>query len=278
MFKIAPEGFSSIADPWAELYEARERGTLIEALVTRVRRIDGQGETWELEFPGKPGITGLVPVSESGLPERSPLNQFVGQKILVKVMSIDKNNDLVACSRKEAVAIALARLVNQLEEGEVTNAVVRAVGQRGVYLDVGGGVVVRVNQEKARLSPAVPLDVQYEKGSIVKIRVIALDRNERSIEVEPVDPWGTWEFARGEVALGRVVAVRDGHAFVSVKPGVIGLAPVTGGYTVGDRVEFQVTSFDRAKRRLHLRKWDARRAAERRRERGRRRRKARESA
>lgn len=272
MFKIAPEGFSlRDLDPWSELYEAKERGSLVEALIVRTRRENNQEEAWELEFPGKPGITGYVPASENGLPEGSPINEFVGQKILVKVKSIDRENDMVECSRKESVDISLFRLLNQLEEGEVINSVVRVVARRSVYLDIGGGVILRINRERARLSHGVPLDVQYEVGAVIKAKVIRLDKENKNIELEPVNPWEVWDYNRGEVVLGKVVAIRDNHAYISVKPGIVGrvMYKKADNYGVGDFVEFQVVSYNRAKRHLHLVKWDARRTAERRRERGR---------
>ncbi|MTI80021.1 MAG: RNA-binding protein [Firmicutes bacterium] len=270
LFKIAPEGFSlEQFDLWTELYEAKERGTLIEALVVRVKRLEVQGETWEVEFASKPGITGIVPANENGLPNGTPMNEFVGQKIIVKIKGVNKDEDLVACSRKEAVDTMLLRLISQLEENEVINAVVRAIGRRSVYLDIGGGVIVRVNQEKARLSKGVPLNVQYEVGSVLKVTVVALDYEKRIIEVLPVDPWNLWQFNRGEIVLGKVVSIRDNQAFVSVKPGIIGLAlyKAEDGYEIDDKVEFQVNSYHKAKKQLHLLKWDPKRTVERRRER-----------
>ncbi|WP_238455588.1 RNA-binding protein [Desulfolucanica intricata] len=270
MFKIAPEGYNLREfDLWSDLYDAKERGTLVDALIVRVRRISGQGEIWELEFPDKPGITGLVPVSQSGLPEKSPMNEFVGQRVTVKIKSIDRENDLVACSRQEAVDIALNKIISKLEENEVINAVVRVVTRHNLFLDIGGGVIVRINQGKARLSDGVPLEVQYEVGTIVKVKVTGINREEKCIEVEPVDPWEIWEYNRGEVLIGRVAAIREPFAFISIKPGIIGRTAYknTDKYKVGDIEEFQVVSFNRAKRHLHLIKWDTRRVNERRRER-----------
>lgn len=273
MFKIAPEGFSlRELDVWSELYEAKERGSLVEALITRAIRDSGDA-TWELEFPGKPGITGYVPVEECGLPRGTPVNEFVGQKIIVKVISIDKNNCRVHCSRKEPVLYNLNRLVSQLEENEAINAVVRAVARRSVYLDIGGGIIFQVDRDKARLSYGVPLDVQYATGDIVKVRITKLNKDSGDIELEPVDPWEAWEYNRGEVVFGKVVAIRDDHAYIGVKPGIIGRVMYNNGdsYKVGDFVKFKVNRYDRKKRHLHLLKWDAKRTAERRRERGRKR-------
>lgn len=271
MFKLAPEG-SSLRDVniWEELYEAKERGKIVEARIARVRRIDGQGETWELTFDDKPGITGLCPTSETGLPEKAPLNNFVGQKITCKIMGIDREQSIVGCSRKEAVEISLSKIINQLEVDEKINARVRAV-TGSVFVDIGGGVIINIPRDKARLSFGVPLDVQYEDGAILKVKVTGLNTDERLIEVEPVDPWEENEYGRGEVVSGQVVLIRDNIAFIRVKPGIIGLAYYKKGdtYKVGDYVEFQVADYDRKKRRLHMIRWDSRRVSEKRRQRAR---------
>ena len=60
---------------------------------------------------------------------------------------------------------------------------------------------------------------------MVNVIITDLDKEDRNIGVEPVDPWDKWTFSRGEILSGTVVAVRDKAVFVSVKPGVIGLAP-----------------------------------------------------
>lgn len=272
MFKITPEGHNPVEmDIWGELYEAKEIGTPLEVLIVRIRRITGQGETWEVEFPQKPNITGLIPKDETGLPENFPMNAFIGQKISIKVRKIDKRNNLVACSRKDAVGNIINKLINQVEENETINALVRVVTEQYVYVDIGGGVMLKIPQNKARLSYGTPLNIQYKINSIIQVKITALDKANKNIEVEPLDPWEQWEYARGEVVLGKVVAIKDTHVYIGIKPGMIGLAShrYIGEYKIGDRIEFQVDNYDRQKRHLRLKKWDAKRTIQRRQERGR---------
>lgn len=268
-FVLAPEGLNlRDVDVWGPIYEAKTYGTIIEARVTRVRRIGAQGETWEIEFEDAPGITGLVPAAQTGLPEGTPINAFVGTVISVKVMEIDRKEGIVACSRKEVVNISLSKLLGQLKEGQEISSIVKFIGDRNVYLDIGGGVIIKIPAEKARLSDGVPLEVQYRRGGMVNAIITNLSKEERKIEIDPIDPWEKWIFSRGEVLSGTVVAVRDKSVFVSVKPGVIGLAPFKAGDDTvhGDRLEFQVNSFDARKRKLHLIEWDPRKAGQRKRE------------
>ncbi len=273
-FKIAPEGVKlRDIDVWGDLYEAMERGTSVEAVIARVRRPNGEErnsgeECWELVFDNKPGIIGLCSVKECGLPEGSPVNDFVGQRISCKIRRIEKKNSAVVCSRKEVVESSINRLVVQLEQGEEINALVRVVN-RHVYVDIGGGAIVRINQDKARLSDGVPLDVQYQVGAIIKVTVTTLEKDNKHIEVEPSVPWREKEYKRGEVVAGQVVQIRDNLAFVKVEQGLIGRVYYRRNdkYSIGDYIQVQVMDFNRDKRRLHLICYDARRVSDRRRER-----------
>lgn len=271
-FKIAPEGIMlREIDQWGDLYEAMERGTPVEARITRVRRAELNGEALELEFAGRPGITGFCSVKECGLPEKTPLNDFVGQKISCKVKRIDKKNNAVVCSRKETVEASFNKLINQLKCGEIINAVVRVVNLN-LYVDIGGGVILRIGQEKARLSDGVPLDLQYKKRQVIKVKVASLEKEEKIIEVELEDPWESQDYVRGEVVSGKVLLIRDNMAFVEVKHGIIGRIYTRGAsYRAGDYIETQVMDYNPANRRLHLKLWDGKRTGDRRREKARRR-------
>lgn len=273
-FKIAPEGIKlREIDMWGDLYEAMERGTSIEAMVTRVLRPSNDGtnyveDCWELAFDNKPGIIGICSVKECGLPEGTPINDFVGQRISCKAKRIDKKNSVVVCSRKETVESSINRLLNQLEPAEEINALVRVVN-RHIYVDIGGGFIVRINQDKAKLSDGVPLDVQYEVGAIIKVTVTVIEKDKKHIEVEPADPWKEKEYKRGEVVAGQVIQIRDNLAFVKVGQGLIGRVYYKRNdkYSVGDYIQVQVMDFNRDKRRLHLICYDTRRVIDRRRER-----------
>lgn len=281
-FKIAPEGAKlRDIDVWGDLYEAMERGISVEAVITGLRRSNGENdkiECWELAFDKKPGITGFCSISESGLPEGAPINDFVGQRIAGKIMRIEKKNAAVVCSRKEVVDGTATRLINQLDLGDEINAMVRVVN-RHLYVDIGGGVIVRIEQEKARQSDGVPLDVQYEVGAIIRVSIAALDKDKKYIEVEPVDPWKEYDYKRGEVLAGQVTRIKDNLAFVTVKPGIIGRVYYRKNdrYDVGDYIKLQVTDFSAEKHRLHLIVYDVGRVIDKRRNRAKKMKKKQES-
>lgn len=268
-FKIAPEGMKlRDIDIWEDFYESMQRGIPMEAVITGIRRVPDEGECWELEFKDKPGIIGFCSPTENGLPPKAPINDFAGQTIICKINDIDKKNSAVICSRKDIVQTNLKKLLNQLTQGEVINALVRAIN-RHIYVDIGGGVIIRIKQEKARLSDGVPLEVQYNQGDIIKVIVNQLDKEQGTIEVEPVSPWEKQTYNRGEVLSCKVVQIRDNLAFVKTTIGIIGRVyyKKTDNYKEGDYIKLQVSDFNKNTRRLHLICYDPKRIFERRRER-----------
>ena len=258
-FIIAPEGMDlQDVDVWNRIYEAKTYGTVVAARIIRRTEIEGQGRTWELMFPDMPGITGLVPESQSGLPAGTPMSAFVGSLINVKILGIDRQEGIAACSRKEAVDVSFAKLVKGVELGDEIPAVVKFVRDLHVYLDIGGGIVLKIPPEKARLSPGVQTVVQFRPDDVINVVVTELDRVEKTITVELADPWEKWNLGRGEIVMGTVVTIRDKFAFIRLKPGVVGLTSYANWdeYQVDDQLLFQVSVFAPENRKLHLVLWD----------------------
>ena len=281
-FKIAPEGINlRDIDIWEDLYDAMERGKNIEGIIVGVLRPlkfkeqaienDTQDDKnkivgWELSFENKPGIMGVCGVENTGLPAGAPLNVFVKQKITCKITRVEKKKATVLCSRKEAVEENLNKLIHRLTQGEEINTVIRAI-TNNLFVDIGGGVILKIEQEKARQSAGVPLGVQYREGEILRVYVTVLDKDNKHIEVEPVDPWKEQSYFRGEVIAGQVVEIRDNLAFVRVKPGIIGRVyyKKTDNYSVGDFIKLQVDVYQPDTRRFKLTTYNRERVQDRRR-------------
>lgn len=271
-----PEGFEAPTRPVDVLFEALRRRRVLEADVVRLspRNGDGSEEKWDLVFPGLEGVRGVMPASETGLPDKRLLRAYVGQRIRVRVKGVDAAAGIAACSRREVVEESLKRLLKGLREGQVIDCVVRAVLRPNggaklparVVLDIGGGVLVQVPRREAALSDAVPLSVQYRPGQVVKARIrrITSDNDpdggasiaEVSIRDAVADPWPAADFRRKEQLAGRIAATAPeaGRMWIEIAghPLLIGLAPYVHGFRRGDEVRCLVRAFDGPSRRLHL--------------------------
>ncbi|BAF60660.1 hypothetical RNA-binding protein [Pelotomaculum thermopropionicum SI] len=256
-----PEGFTQPVDRLEELFFAKERGYPVEGTVSRVTWVD-ERPVWELDLDG---ATGLVPASETGLDDVSLMPRYVGQKVNVIVKGIDRQAGIVACSRREAVANALEKFFDEVKEGMVIPAAIKAVLPRDevsglperLVVDVGGGVLAEVPRRDATLSRVARLSELYPPGKPVAVKVIQADRQTGKIRVSLVpeaDPWEGFDAKRGDFLAGKVVRQSGKIVFLEVRPGVTGIAqaPLRGVLRKGDTVPVMVTVFDRAAKKLHL--------------------------
>lgn len=265
---IKPEGFSVAPDPWDVLFQAKEKGNVIDVQVTTLGFPDSI-PTWEVSFADFNGIRGLVPESESGLPA-DIMSRFVGQEIRVKVKGLDKENNLVACSRQEAVADAAEKLLPKLAEDPETvwDGIVRAVlppsAELGkplrLLVDVGGGVLAEVPRREAAVWHTRPLGVQHPSGSRTKVKITKVEPDGTviaSIKKALPEPWDSADFKRGQFISGTVAFVRNSIVFVEpdARPGILGITsvPLVGTIDRGDKISCAVASFDRGQRKLRLR-------------------------
>lgn len=247
------------------MWSAKERGIPVSATVERVVWPETLNTSvWEIDLDG---VKGVVPLGETGLADAGLMPRFVGQKILVKIKGMDKENRVAACSRREVIADAQERLFKTLKQGMIIDAVVKAILPADpvngrpprLVVDIGGGVLVDVPRKWATRSHAARLNDLYRPGQAVKVKVLQVDSQQSGIirvsvaDVE-ADPWSTAAYKRGEIVAGQVVAVRD-VVFVEVKPGLAGIAPLPlrGRLRRGDKVVCQVTAFDPKSKKLHLR-------------------------
>lgn len=265
---IKPEGFSAAKrDVQKMLWSAKERGTTLEAVVTKVTTFNDL-PVWEIEFPDVPGAKGIVPYAETGLDSPRLAFRFAGQAVNVKVQEVksdDEGGAVAVCSRSAAVTEAQKELIGSLKEGQIIDCVVKAVLPREgetparLLVDIGGGVLTAVPRVRATWSRTTPLGALFKIGEAVKAKVLRVDAEKNAVEVSikdaQPDPWERASFKRGDFVTG-VVANTDGsRVWVEISPGLVGLAsyPLRGEVGRGDRVACAVANFDRENRRLRLR-------------------------
>ena len=216
---------------------------------------------WELDLGG---VKGVVPFSETGLADQGLMLRFVGQVVRVKVSGCDRENRVVACSRRGALADARERLLATLGPGQVIDVVVKAVLPPAdgkpprLLVDIGGGVLVEVPRGAATKRRADRLENLFRPGRQARAKVVQVDRQTDVIRVSladvEADPWRE-TYRRGDVVAARVMNQKDGLLFVEVKPGLVGIAstPLHGRLRKGERVACVVTAYYPEEKKLHLR-------------------------
>jgi small subunit ribosomal protein S1 len=264
---VMPEGYTLEAGVWERIFQAMKRGYTAAAQVVAIDYPDGR-PAWELTLRDYPEIRGVVPAGETDLPDRRLMQWFVGQAINVKIKGLDRENKLVACSRREAVAEARTKLFDEVQEGDVLECIVKAILPRDeaekkperLLVDVGGGVLVAVNRSRAALKLSQRLSHQYNPGQAVTARVTRIEPQKGIIVIslKDGDAWDKVDYKRGQPISGTIVAIRGDTCFIEpdAGPGVLGIAPlpVWGKFRRRMRVSCKVLNFmgDAHKLRLYI--------------------------
>lgn len=263
---LLPEGFERQADVFEVLHQKMVTGGIVRGLIQAIDYPD-EIPTWIVVFPDidmNRQARGLVPESETGM-DHALMTRFVQQSVNLKILGVDREHGLVACSRQAAVK-ELSEHLN-LQEGQVISCCVRAIKpnrdgkqkQPFLSVDVGGGILVDIPYIDARISFTKPLREQYIVGQMVSAKVVAINYNQvhLSLKAARPDPWENSSFRRGQIIAGTVARVNNKMIFIEpdLYPGILGIAPfpVRGSIRTRQKVKCNVTNFSAEDKKLRLR-------------------------
>ncbi len=189
-------------------------------------------------------LRGFVPASHiSTLPRaatpeerKAQLASYVGQKIPVKIVEVDRRKRRLIMSER-AVHRRWQRehrkqLLEEIQPGDIRTGIVRSLSNFGVFVDLGGADGLIHVSELAWFPVAHPSEV-VKVGQQVTVKVLRIDKQRERIglslkRVQP-DPWTTAQedYKVGELVEAVVTRVSDFGAFTRLRTGVEGLLHVT---------------------------------------------------
>jgi len=245
------------------------------------------GEIWELEVRGYNrggllvqlnGLRAFVPASQLidspnhlEYEERdAELACRVGNGLALKVIDVDKAQNRLILSERAAISNEEreARLLAELNEGDVKRGRVTNLCSFGAFVDLGGVEGLIHISEMAWGRVGHPGDV-LQSGDGVEVYVISVKREERKIGLSlkrlQADPWTTVEerYQVGQLIEGAITNVVSFGAFTRIEEGLEGLIHISelaeGNFLhprnvvkEGDVVTAQIINIDSAKHRLGL--------------------------
>jgi len=249
---------------WAELERLYAEGKPITAEVTQV--VKG-GLLVDL------GVRGFIPASHISRGYVEKLDKYVGQKLKLKIIELDRQKNNVVLSHKEVLEEehqrAKEEVFGRLKEGMIVEGVVRRITDFGAFVDVGHGIEGLLHvSEMAHSRIKHPSNVVSE-GDKIKVMVLAVNKEEEKISLglkqTIPDPWDSIEerYHVGDKVKGVVTRTVDFGAFVKLEEGVEGLihisqlshrhvAKTEDVVKAGDQVEVKVISVDPDAKRIGL--------------------------
>ena len=153
-----------------------------------------------------------------------------------QILKMDKRRGNIVVSRRavleESRAEQRSEIVQNLEEGQVVDGVVKNITDYGAFVDLGGidGLLHVTDMAWRRVNhPSEILSI----GETVKVQIIRINQETHRISLGmkqlESDPWDGIEakYPIGAKFTGRVTNITDYGAFVELEPGIEGLIHVS---------------------------------------------------
>ena len=153
-----------------------------------------------------------------------------------EILKMDKRRGNIVVSRRtvleESRAEQRSEIVQNLEEGQVVEGVVKNITDYGAFVDLGGidGLLHVTDMAWRRVNhPTEILSI----GQTVKVQIIRINQEThrislgmKQLEADPWDGIGT-KYPTGKRITGTVTNITDYGAFVELEPGIEGLIHVS---------------------------------------------------
>jgi small subunit ribosomal protein S1 len=219
------------------------------------------------------GLKAFLPGSQLEIRPVRNLDGYLGQKIEVRVIKLNKKRGNVVVSRKEILEeeqnSKRSNTLEHLGEDAILTGTVKNLTDYGAFVDLGGidGLLHITDMSWGRLTH--PRDL-VNVGDEIQVKVLKFDKDKQRVslgfkQLTP-DPWldATERYPVGARVKGRVLSVTDYGAFVELEQGIEGLvhlSEMTWSKRLkhpsklvkpGDEVETVVLSVNPADRRISL--------------------------
>jgi small subunit ribosomal protein S1 len=219
------------------------------------------------------GIRAFLPASQVDVRRVNDLSPFVGQRIRVKIIELNRRRNRVIISRRaileEEIKEQKAETLKKLEPGLRLDGEVVEITDFGAFVNLGGidGLVHRSELTHGRFNH--PRDV-VKVGEKVKVEVLDMDLERERINLSMKslvsNPWDDVlsRYQIGERISGKVTNLTQFGAFVEIEPGLEGLIHVSEMswtkrirhpkevLTEGDEVEAMILKIDTNQQRISL--------------------------
>ncbi|HVV92552.1 MAG TPA: 30S ribosomal protein S1 [Hyphomicrobiales bacterium] len=252
-------------ESWVRLEKAFNANEKVEGMI--FNQVKG-GYTVDLD-----GAVAFLPRSQVDIRPVRDVSPLMGSPQPFQILKMDRRRGNIVVSRRtvleESRAEMRQELVQNLEEGQVIDGVVKNITDYGAFVDLGGidGLLHVTDIAWRRVNhPTEVLNI----GQTVKVKIIKINHETHRISLGMkqllADPWEGIEakYPVGARYTGRVTNITDYGAFVELEPGIEGLIHVSEMswtkknvhpgkiVSTSQEVEVQILEVDSAKRRISL--------------------------
>ena len=252
-------------ESWVRLEEKFNKGERVEGVI--FNQVKG-GFTVDLD-----GAVAFLPRSQVDIRPIRDVTPLMHNPQPFEILKMDRRRGNIVVSRRtvleESRAEQRSEIVQNLEEGQVVEGVVKNITDYGAFVDLGGidGLLHVTDMAWRRVNhPTEILNI----GQSVKVQIIRINQETHRISLGmkqlESDPWegiGA-KYPLGKKISGTVTNITDYGAFVELEPGIEGLIHVSEMswtkknvhpgkiLSTSQEVDVVVLEVDPAKRRISL--------------------------
>jgi small subunit ribosomal protein S1 len=252
-------------ESWGKLEKAFQANEKVTGVI--FNQVKG-GFTVDLE-----GAVAFLPRSQVDIRPIRDVTPLMNVNQPFQILKMDRRRGNIVVSRRtvleETRAEQRQELVQNLEEGQVIDGVVKNITDYGAFVDLGGidGLLHVTDIAWRRVNhPTEVLTI----GQQVKVKIVKINHETHRISLGmkqlQADPWQGIEakYPLGTRLKGRVTNITDYGAFVELEPGIEGLIHVSEMswtkknvhpgkiVSTSQEIEVQILEVDSVKRRISL--------------------------
>ena len=215
-------------ESWVKLEEMYNNNERVEGTI--FNQVKG-GFTVDLE-----GAIAFLPRSQVDIRPIRDIAPLMNVPQPFQILKMDKRRGNIVVSRRaileESRAEQRSEIVQQLEEGQIVDGVVKNITDYGAFVDLGGidGLLHVTDIAWRRVNhPSEVLTI----GETIKVQIVRINHESHRISLGmkqlQSDPWEGIEakYPLGAKFTGRVTNITDYGAFVELEPGIEGLIHVS---------------------------------------------------
>ena len=215
-------------EAWVKLEEKFNNGEKVEGVI--FNQVKG-GFTVDLD-----GAVAFLPRSQVDIRPIRDVTPLMHNPQSFEILKMDKRRGNIVVSRRtvleESRAEQRSEIVQNLEEGQVVEGVVKNITDYGAFVDLGGidGLLHVTDMAWRRVNhPTEILNI----GQTVKVQIIRINQETHRISLGmkqlEADPWDGigGRYPLGKKVTGTVTNITDYGAFVELEPGIEGLIHVS---------------------------------------------------
>jgi len=212
---------------WEEVTSKHAEGDIVTGNV--VRKIKG-GLLIDI------GVNVFLPASQVDIRRPPDIGEYIGKDIECVILKIDHTRRNIVVSRRKLIEDQRAemkrQLMEEIEEGQRRQGVVKNIADFGAFVDLGGidGLLHITDMSWGRVShPTEMLKIDDE----IEVVILNIDREKEKIALglkqKFASPWDDVEtkYPVGDRVTGEVVNVMSYGAFVKLEDGIEGLVHIS---------------------------------------------------